>query len=144
ERVERDYLAGSLPAADYARLRARLAEEAEGAAAELARLREHEQHVAAEGALKDAEAEVLRHLADLRAGAAEGIDAVRAVRERRVHTRASPTAADTRPQPPRNARLQLRRHATTPPAPTPPPGQRPPWARCPRGGRVLAVCRGRG
>jgi hypothetical protein len=85
-RISRDYRAGKLPADDYIRLRAEIAEESEAAQAESKRLREHAAAVSESAEKLDAESETLRALAELQAqiadrtakGEARGIEALRA------------------------------------------------------------------
>ena len=83
--MEADYLAGTLGAATYERLSARLADDAAAADAQAAQFEAHAaEHVRARSAL-DAESETLRRLAELReavagriTGAADDIGALRA------------------------------------------------------------------
>lgn len=72
-RIERDYLDGELSAEQYQRLTARLEADADGAAAKLVRLRERHTALAETTPLVDAETELLRQLADLRATLLDGV-----------------------------------------------------------------------
>jgi site-specific DNA recombinase len=69
-KIERDYLDGSLPAADYARLSARLAADGDAAAEETRRLRARVEELEAEGSLADTQTATVRYLAELRAAVA--------------------------------------------------------------------------
>jgi site-specific DNA recombinase len=88
ERVERDYLAGALPADAYARLTARASEELGAAEAEAERLSASELEIERDGATLDAESETLRRLTEIRRAIAgevreaAGVDAVRAALSR--------------------------------------------------------------
>lgn len=84
-RVRRDYVDGELPAAEWRELKTELEGERTAAAAEASRLAASLEEVEAWADMQDAEAEVLRSLAEIRAAIAgeiteaEGIDAIRAV-----------------------------------------------------------------
>lgn len=86
-RIRRNYREGRLDADDWQSFSDEIEPEIEAARAKLARLEEHERH-ASEKALPDAEAEMMRMLANLRAAIvgevrdAAGIDAVRAALRR--------------------------------------------------------------
>jgi DNA invertase Pin-like site-specific DNA recombinase len=83
-RVKRDYTRGAISAEDWSELRPDLESESAGAVAELARLRDQERDVLGWAESRDAEAETLRKLAQIRSAIAgevkdaEGVDAVRA------------------------------------------------------------------
>jgi len=84
-RIERDYLDGKLPADDWTRFKARLADELEGAKRALQRAQEHVHETEEAGLLGDAEQVLLDHLAALKravtaqAGAAPDLAALRNV-----------------------------------------------------------------
>jgi hypothetical protein len=73
QRVQRAFQDGVIEADDWADQRPGLLAEREAADAEVTRIREHADSLAAGGATIDAEAELLRHLADLRAAVVDGI-----------------------------------------------------------------------
>jgi hypothetical protein len=83
-RVKRDYTSGKLDADDWREFKPELTSEREAADALMTRLREQEADVVGWTDLKDAEAEVLRHLTAIRKAItgeireADGLDAVRA------------------------------------------------------------------
>lgn len=83
-RVRRDYTDGKLDAEDWQEFRAELDAERDAARAEAGRLATQQREVEAWGELRDAEAETLRQLSEIRATIAgevrdaEGLDAVRA------------------------------------------------------------------
>lgn len=87
-RVRRDYTDGKLDADDWREFKEDLTAEQDAAVAVVARLRDQEADVDGWSELKDAEAETLHHLADIRRAvigeirAAEGLDAVRAALRR--------------------------------------------------------------
>lgn len=88
ERVERDYLAGTLSSSSYERLVVRAADELKASQAEAERLAASEAEVARDSAMADAEQETVRQLTQLRQAIAgeidraESIDAVRAALQR--------------------------------------------------------------
>ncbi len=111
-KVERDYLDGSLPAADYSALAAKLGVERETAAQEVGRLRARVAELEAEGSLVDAQRTTLRYLDDLRrtmrdlrrAEGQDAADAVAAVRAALSRIAESVIIADaSRPQAVTNA-----------------------------------------
>jgi hypothetical protein len=69
-RIESDYLAGGLPVEDYTRLRAKLSEERDALRAQHKRLTAKAHEMRSQADEIDAEEEVLRRLADLRAAVA--------------------------------------------------------------------------
>jgi site-specific DNA recombinase len=73
-RVERGFQDGFLEAGDYSNQRTQLRDEQEAAMAALQRAQSHLTDLESTGGLQDAEEAVLRHLADLRAAIAEGIE----------------------------------------------------------------------
>jgi len=77
DRVERDYLAGDLSAANYERLSGRLEAELLAARSEVERLAGQERTLREQRPLLDPEAHVLRRLADLRRAVAEGVGKAR-------------------------------------------------------------------
>lgn len=85
QRIRRDYTDGTLSATDWQDLRAELEPELAATTAKLERLVAQEADVTGWVDLQDAEAETLRHLAEIRAAIAgeitdaEGVEAVRAV-----------------------------------------------------------------
>ena len=87
-RVRRDYADGRLDAEDWREFREELGAEQDAARAELDRLAEQEREVEGWGELRDAEADTLRRLSDIRAAIAgevkdaDGLDAVRAALSR--------------------------------------------------------------
>jgi hypothetical protein len=87
-RVRRDYADGRLGAADWLEFREELGAERDAARAELDRLAEQEREVESWGELRDAEAETLQRISDIRAAIAgevkdaDGLDAVRAALSR--------------------------------------------------------------
>lgn len=87
-RIRRDYTDGAIAAADWSELRAELEPSLEGARAEAEHLDAQCLEVEQWGAVRDAEAETYRRLAEIRAAIAgdvtdaEGIDAVRAALQR--------------------------------------------------------------
>lgn len=87
-RVRRDYADGRLDAEDWREFRQELGAERDAARAELDRLAEQEREVEGWGELRDAEADTLRRLSEIRAAIAgevkdaDGLDAVRAALSR--------------------------------------------------------------
>jgi hypothetical protein len=73
DRVERDYLAGELGAANFERLSERLADEYSAAVAKVERLRAQEHALAESQPLADAEGKALKILADLRTAVVDGV-----------------------------------------------------------------------
>jgi site-specific DNA recombinase len=88
QRIERDYLAGDLPAKQYGKLTAKIEEGQAGNRAEGERLRKQSKKVERWTDLKDAQAEMEQRLAEIRSGItgeireASDLDAVRAVLRR--------------------------------------------------------------